>query len=240
MNTNKFTKDYFYGYYKSKKHAAFTLAEVLITLGIIGVVAAMTIPALMAKYQKEQTVTKLKRAISVLNQAYKLSFDENGDASSKEAYDMGSEAYLNKYWTPYIKINTICKTYADCGYKSITPFKFYDGSTCGWQIINENARIGITTMDGFTYIIFTARFTDAVGSTIPGTDVWVDINGSEGPNQIGRDVFWLVRAEDKGVFPKGFDKSDDYVNKNCKGKGDNTCAEKIRRAGWKIEKDYPW
>ena len=57
----------------------FTLAEVLITLGIIGVVAAMTIPNLITHNQKEETVTKLRRAISVFNQAYKLSFDELGN-----------------------------------------------------------------------------------------------------------------------------------------------------------------
>ena len=43
--------------------AAFTLAEVLITLGIIGIVAAMTLPALVGKYQKVQTVNQLKKFI---------------------------------------------------------------------------------------------------------------------------------------------------------------------------------
>lgn len=42
---------------------AFTLAEVLITLGIIGVVAAMTLPTLIANYQKRQTVVQLKKSI---------------------------------------------------------------------------------------------------------------------------------------------------------------------------------
>ena len=41
---------------------AFTLAEVLITLGIIGIVAAMTLPILIGKYQKMQTATQLKKA----------------------------------------------------------------------------------------------------------------------------------------------------------------------------------
>ena len=45
----------------TKIKLAFTLAEVLITLGIIGIVAAMTIPTLLAKYQEKQTVTKLKQ-----------------------------------------------------------------------------------------------------------------------------------------------------------------------------------
>ena len=46
---------------------AFTLAEVLITLGIIGIVAAMTLPAIIQKQQDKITVTKLKKMYSVFN-----------------------------------------------------------------------------------------------------------------------------------------------------------------------------
>ena len=74
----------------------FTLAETLITLGIIGVVAALTIPTLIANYQKHETVTKLQRAISVINQAYKLSFDDVGEPSS--AFEVGNEEYFKTYW----------------------------------------------------------------------------------------------------------------------------------------------
>ena len=49
--------------------AAFTLAEVLITLGIIGVVAALTIPNLIAKYQLMEGITAYKKTVSILNQA---------------------------------------------------------------------------------------------------------------------------------------------------------------------------
>ncbi len=56
----------------------FTLAEVLITLAIIGVVAALTIPTVVRNYQKQQTVVKLKKVYSVLNQAFNNSQAENG------------------------------------------------------------------------------------------------------------------------------------------------------------------
>ena len=58
------------------KKIGFTLAEVLITLGIIGIVAAMTIPTLIAEQQKKQTVAKLQRALGIMNQAYRLAYDE--------------------------------------------------------------------------------------------------------------------------------------------------------------------
>ena len=63
--------------YTNSTKAGFTLAEVLITLGIIGAVAALTMPVLVGNYQKKQTVTKLKRAFSVLSQAILMSELDN-------------------------------------------------------------------------------------------------------------------------------------------------------------------
>ena len=54
-----------------KKKPAFTLAEVLITLGIIGIVAALTMPSLMANYRKKVYVTQLKRVVNVLSNNFK-------------------------------------------------------------------------------------------------------------------------------------------------------------------------
>lgn len=51
------------------KLRAFTMAEVLITLGIIGIVAAMTLPSLIGNYQKKQTAIQLKKFYSIMQQA---------------------------------------------------------------------------------------------------------------------------------------------------------------------------
>ena len=64
------------------RRVAFTLAEVLITLGIIGVVAAMTIPTLIANYQEKQTVSRLTKAYATISNAYQMAKVENGDFSS--------------------------------------------------------------------------------------------------------------------------------------------------------------
>ncbi len=61
---------------------AFTLAEVLITLAIIGIVAAITIPTLIQNYKKRVVVTKLQRTYSVMNNAISMAVAENGDFSS--------------------------------------------------------------------------------------------------------------------------------------------------------------
>lgn len=58
---------------------AFTLAEVLITLGIIGVVAALTLPTLIEEHQKKVTVTRLKAFNSIMSQAFQAAKLEYGD-----------------------------------------------------------------------------------------------------------------------------------------------------------------
>ena len=99
----------------TKVKFGFTLAEVLITLGIIGVVAAMTIPTLIANYQKKQTVVKLQKAISVMNQAYRLAYDDVGEVTPDEARAIGAQGYFNRYWAPYLKTSSFC-TKEGCGY----------------------------------------------------------------------------------------------------------------------------
>lgn len=64
-------------YYKTPSYG-FTLAEVLITLGIIGVVAALTIPTLLSNYKAKETATKLAKAKSILTNGFKLMMAKNG------------------------------------------------------------------------------------------------------------------------------------------------------------------
>lgn len=88
-------------------HSAFTLAEVLITIGIIGIVAAITIPTLMTKYSKKRTETQLKTFYSKINQTLKMSAAENGDIDGlitpkTYSYDEQVE-FLKQYIFPYMK-----------------------------------------------------------------------------------------------------------------------------------------
>ena len=98
---------------KIKKLNAFTLAEVLITLGIIGVVAAMTMPTLITKYKEKTTVAKLKETYSMLNQAFKMAQVKNGDPQYwyGGGNDMGSaeqHAAFAENLAPYLKTTEKC------------------------------------------------------------------------------------------------------------------------------------
>ncbi len=100
------------------KKYAFTLAEVLITLGIIGIVAAMTIPTLFQSYKKKMVETKLVKVSSLINQAIKFSTIENGDTttwkffggstSSTATYEDALEWY-NTYLADYLKTQKVEK-----------------------------------------------------------------------------------------------------------------------------------
>ena len=95
------------------RRAAFTLAEVLITLGIIGVVAAMTMPSVIGHYKKQETISKLKKAYTSINQALRMSEIDNGEYEYWDsALSLGPSEYLQKYWLPYFNVLKICNTYS--------------------------------------------------------------------------------------------------------------------------------
>lgn len=221
------------------KLRAFTLAEVLITLGIIGVVAAITIPTLITNHQKRQTVVKLQRAISVMNQAYRLAYDDVGEVSAAEAKSMTNDAYFNKFWAPYLKTSIICKTYKQCGYDLARPFKYQNGGIYDFNFVSTSARTTFYTSEGFLYVVLIYGGKDS----LPSSDIYVDINGSKKPNILGKDVFILKRVLDgeKGgvVLPDCYNLTNERIDEYCKSSG-TCCAEKIKRAGWNIDKSYPW
>ena len=83
----------------AKKKAALTLAEVLITLGVIGVIAAMTLPTLIQANKNKEVEAKLKKFYSAMNQSIMLSESENGDYKywSGAYTSVGVENFLDKY-----------------------------------------------------------------------------------------------------------------------------------------------
>ncbi|MBQ8460473.1 type II secretion system protein [bacterium] len=221
------------------RSAGVTLAEVLITIGIIGVVSALTIPHLIQENQKRSTITKLQKAISVINQAYKLSYDDVGEPTIEQANSMGGVEYFNSYWKNYLRVETICRNYSTCGYSSLTPYKYISGSSFYFEVSALQLRVPVLTPNGMIFIIVTGEGAENRKSS----RIIVDINGGESPNILGKDVFFLERIEENGagVRPSGYALTDAEINDNCSKSGPGEyCSEKIRRAGWRIEKDYPW
>ena len=225
-----------YGGIFMKRKYAFTLAEVLITLGIIGIVAALTMPALIADYKKKEDAAKLKKAYTIINQAFKLSEVDNGPSEHwASAYDIGASAYYNQYWKPYFQGPSLCKKYQECGYTSHTPWKTLRGDTSGTVADMEsasNSRVFFYTNDGILYGIFTSSGDMTAANSI----IYIDINGGKKPNVYGRDLFRFTRVPGKGILPSGYSGTDEDINQNCSKTGSGEyCAAKIMRDGWEIK-----
>ena len=220
--------------------AAFTLAEVLITLGIIGVVAAMTIPTLVANYQKKETVTALKKAYSQLSQAVKMSELENGDKEYWN-YDLPAETFMNTYLKPFLK--DVEQTNGFDIHKTIN-YKYLNGDRITESSVNDKNNSVIKLSDG------TIIFVDGWSS---GENIYrgilVDTNGFKKPNILGRDLFAFRITPSLGLTPslEEVDREEALSDKlhmcsksKSASKSGYACTLVIMMDGWEIKSDYPW
>ncbi|MBR1754420.1 type II secretion system protein [bacterium] len=217
---------------ESVRKCAFTLAEVLITLGIIGVVAALTIPTLMQSYQNKQYVSGFQKAWGLLSNAVEMSEAHNGFSSTwDEPVAVGSvdENYMQKYWLPYFKI------IKDCG--------IAQGQGCmPAEVHYLNGDVGPHNDDLSHYKILISDgmsldFAQNIGSNPYRQHIVVDINGSKGPNIYGRDIFWFefFANEDKKIFPFGFH-NDFNIEENCSLSGSGqVCGAYLVKNGYKMD-----
>ena len=224
------------------RRPAFTLAEVLITLGIIGIVASLTMPTLIANYKKQETISRLKKAYSIINQALKLSEAQNGEYSQwEDGQALGADVYLQKYWLPYFNVLKICYSFKECGYTNKFPYKELKGTQSALLFSGNNSRIPFITSDGIVYIISIAIGGDANTPGEKSSLIYIDINGSKKPNVIGKDVFVFQRVNGKGILPYYYNQVSNVINSSCSKTGNgNTCATKLIRNGWKFSEDYPF
>ena len=236
---------------KSHSQKAFTLSEVLITLGIIGVVAAITIPNLVANYQKDQTATKLKQTYSMLSQALNSAAgDQGGEFSSLVDYGQISisDSNAETITSDFVKNNIK-------PYLSITKdFGFGNSSIITGR--GNNRSLNGSSNDSMYYRIILKNGTmlffcpDTGGGYFNSMIIFADINGNKSPNIIGKDIFvmflWSNSNYNKKLLMYGEWLSRDslfstsYIYACDKSKTGFYCGALIMKDGWKISDDYPW
>ena len=215
-----------------KKKPAFTLAEVLITLGIIGVVAAMTMPVLMSKYREKVFLTQLKKMVAIVEQMLVNINYENGSLDIFEScYDLELSERRYCYSDIFIKYSGVNPD--TLTFKDVHPVQRYiyfaDGSRLNINAPNEGARFN------------TYNF---------------DVNGDKGPNKGGIDQFEfhfypssnnyalhsLVTQASKSIQSE-LDVALNYCkNSNDPNSATNTayfCAIVILANDYKAPKNYP-
>ena len=174
------------------KRFGFTLAEVLITLGIIGVVAAMTMPTLMNSTNGAQYKTAYKKALSVLSQAVVLNVAlDDYDLSQTTAATTNDNASLYNLFNNRMNVvktdgNAYTATGASSGSASATTVKFGDTTNNYTLYFND----GIT----FTFPKTASQCTEGNQTTTAaasGTDTApgycygvIDVNGEKNPNKL--------------------------------------------------------
>lgn len=213
---------------------AFTLAEVLITLGIVGIIAAMTLPALTAYYKKVETSSRLKKFVSEMEQAIRLSEIDNGSSeywtkgdaqSDYDARNIVSKEFFMTYLAPYFRTLSIVdrKNTVD-----------EDGSKSGTELT-------IYLSDG-------SKFTFHLGNCM---DIIFDSNGDSKPNEYGRDKFvFFMCFGDQTESHCGNNKKNfctpkyslttrtEFLNR-CKNNA-YYCSILLEYDNWEFKSDYPY
>ena len=175
----------------------FTLAEVLITLGIIGIVAAMTISTVMSKINDFENIQAWKKIYSEISNAYNLAVKDNVPLSYPTNSFIGFDAETVNTILSYMNIVQKCKN--PSGGKSVEMgFTDRDCSASDkWMSLNNDYK----SLSGKTFsFVNSTRIAVQTpsGSVIYiGGDfqpIWgVDVNGfGKGPNTIGKDVFGIA------------------------------------------------
>lgn len=221
---------------------AFTLAEVLITLAIIGVVAALTIPTLVSNYQKTQYVAQLKKFYSTFNNGMKTYMASMG-CDDMRCTDFFKGATSDAEWQtrfnteiPKIFRNLILYSYdkhhefAALNYPQVRGL----GSKDTYAMANISGA-------PYTFVIADGQFVSIIDNypgncdQMPNADsklrnfcsnvVIVDVNGPKGPNVGGRDSFAFYLGNDGMLYPYyGYDMATVYGQTESLWKLDSTAC----------------
>ena len=222
------------------KKNAFTLAEVLITLGIIGVVAAMTLPTLIQNHQKQVYVNGLKKALCISqNMMKQMQADEGvSDFGSTRLFsdgvciftysqdkpcedDYGNPSVFEDVIPKYLKAVKTCKGEACTQKVNRTYFRCDENNKCKneiwsnsspitWTVPHINNLIGFYTPDGMIFYIFPHGVADNNYPHEKAVGFIVDVNGEKGPNTTNIDIF--VFAIDKNEKLSGIPDHQDYLD----------------------------
>ena len=201
--------------WNNSRKIAFTLAEVLITLGIIGVVAAMTMPSLIQHHREKAMVTSLEKFVSTISQAVDLYKADN------ECVDSISTcvSYISKG-------DENCENFAPIAAKMnvIASVKNANKSTADWlpdKAYNyygeeqEGIYGGVSKRNiGTCAYLLNDGTTFAVDINPTNFDIMVDVNGKKLPNRVGQDIFPLLIGADANFVYAGVTSGNSNKNKD--------------------------
>ena len=200
-----------------KKILAFTLAETLIVMGIIGIVSALTLPNLNSSTGEKEKVAKVKKIYQNLDDAYNRAVAVYGPLDEWFVNDNSHTAQTTRFAS---RIQEFLKVSKDCGKQMTGCFADkYTELRDNYEIVigyNNGDQNFVILADGTAIEMITALANNSYVSA----GFWIDIDGRKGSNKLGKDLFLFEVSKDKGVIPDdmlGYNYDDE--NEGCFTKG---------------------
>ena len=184
------------------KQNGFTLAEILITIGIIGVIAAITLPVLIADKRAKELETALKKNASVLQQTISMVMLNDGIEPSPQ--NLAYRELKNKI-KPYLNV------LKDCGYGtefgSCVPNTRQEANKDAkntYKTYNKSRNVDYIFFDDGQLLIFDGSLLLLENADYSRTYISVDVNGyTKGPNVWGQDLFTFAFTKTGKFLPMG-------------------------------------
>lgn len=224
---------------KKSKLMGFTLAEVLVTLGIIGVVSAMTIPTLMQNHQRAVYVTQLHKVYNEVSQAAQMILTDSNAVSLKES--RLNRIGIDNFLKTYFKTTKVCSG-DDADECFASEYANMSGSTIRTRdLVGSSGNIvvpaaAILPSGASIYIEYNGGIDGGIEILYR---VVTDVNGPQGPNILGRDLFDFVLSGDGTVSAGGNveTKAESFSSKcsNATSLFYGYCFAKIVNDGWKMD-----
>ena len=180
-------------HWNNSRKIAFTLAEVLITLGIIGVVAAMTMPSLITAKQEKATISTIKKNYSILANALLMAQNDNGElytwGITKDADGLN---LVSSNLKPYLKIIEDCGVgeKSDCAPGDNGKFKDLTGRK-RTEDFSSSDYYSFRLNDGTAVAIQLKTKAECISSESSCMNFYIDTNGKKYPNTLGKDIFYF-------------------------------------------------
>ncbi len=232
------------------KKKAYSLAELLLITGIIGVIASLTIPQLISHYHKKITTICLKAQYTKLLQVLKYAEEDygevttwnlNGLAPTTVPYDTVISDFVHKYISPYYKILNDCGT--NCEQRRKVLVCNLNKTNCNNNRNYNRFRYTLYLNDGscLEFMLDNNRHYWL------NLKIFIDINGDSAPNIVGKDIF-VFQAGQSTKKLYGADYTDDVIlnnrragcSLNAADYAGDMCGGLIQKHNWTIPDNYPW
>ena len=215
------------------KHFGFSLAEMLVTISVVGVLAIMTLPTLKGNYEAHVTEARVKTNYNLILQAASY---------SKSSGDLYIKADPKTWYNLYLKNNL--KISKECSSKPSECWHRVSTQTGGnLNLVTRNS-MAFSLENGADVLITkvaknAVRSTygvDLLGDAQNGLIILFDINGDDVPNKLGSDIYIMV-WNGKEIVPAGHSKTQSEVLSNCVTyKTCYFCLQYMMDNGWKVNR----